>query len=188
MSARDRILDAAAEVLAERGVAGATTRQIAAAAGCSEALLYKNFADKQELFVAVLTERLPPLDVPPSGGDIADELIELTAALMSFFARTFPMSVSIFGAPQLLAEHRDGVRRQGAGPEGPVRLVRAHLETARGDGRIGATADLDAAARTIVGVAFHRAFLAAYDGDRDVADGRDLAERAVALLLPALRS
>ncbi len=54
---RDVILDAAAGVMRERGLANVTTRQIAAAAGFSEATLYKHFADKVELMLAVLQER-----------------------------------------------------------------------------------------------------------------------------------
>ena len=51
------ILDAAAAVLHERGLANATTRQIAAAAGFSEATLYKHFTGKVDLMAAVLQER-----------------------------------------------------------------------------------------------------------------------------------
>ncbi len=57
MGTRDVILDAAAGILRERGLANTTTRQIAAAAGYSEATLYKHFADKADLLLAVLRER-----------------------------------------------------------------------------------------------------------------------------------
>jgi AcrR family transcriptional regulator len=46
--ASERILDAAA-AMREKGLANITTKAIAAAAGYSEAMLYKHFADKQEL-------------------------------------------------------------------------------------------------------------------------------------------
>jgi len=58
MSARDTILDAAAQVMREKGLARATTKEIARTAGYSEALLYKHFADKQEIYLAVLHERI----------------------------------------------------------------------------------------------------------------------------------
>ena len=58
---RDRILDAAAHVMRTRGFARTTTREIARAAGYSEATLYKHFQDKTDLFLAVLKERLPSL-------------------------------------------------------------------------------------------------------------------------------
>ena len=59
--ARVRILDAAHDLLLTVGLARATTKEIAKAAGCSEAALYKYFASKEELFVRVLGERLPRL-------------------------------------------------------------------------------------------------------------------------------
>ena len=99
-TSRDRILDAAAIVLVERGVVGATTRELARAAGCSEALIYKNFADKQELFLAVLTERMPRIELPEASGRAAlpDTLERIVTALLAFFTQTFPMAASIFGA------------------------------------------------------------------------------------------
>lgn len=183
---RDRILDAAASVLLEKGVVGATTKEIARAAGCSEALLYKHFADKQELFVAVLAERLPVVELPRGDGDLADDLTSLVVRLMDFFAQSFPMAVSIFGAPELLGEHRDGVRAKGFGPEGLVQLVMRTLAARRDVGDLRADADLEAAARLLIGFAFHRAFLAAYEGRRRVPRARALARRGVDLVLPAI--
>lgn len=59
--ARVRILDAAHALMLSVGLAKATTKEIAKAAGCSEAALYKYFASKEELFISVLAERLPRL-------------------------------------------------------------------------------------------------------------------------------
>ncbi len=187
-TSRDRILDAAAIVLVERGVVGATTRELARAAGCSEALIYKNFADKQELFLAVLTERMPRIELPEASGRAAlpDTLERIVTALLSFFTQTFPMAASIFGAPELLAEHREGVRAHGYGPESVVPLVAHLLGEEQSAGRIHPDADLESAARLIVGVAFHRAFLAAYEGEREVPDAAAFAKRSVASLLPSL--
>lgn len=52
---RPLLLDAAVRVFSERGYAGATTREIAEAAGTTEALLFRHFGSKANLFeVAVL--------------------------------------------------------------------------------------------------------------------------------------
>ncbi|MFC7588857.1 TetR/AcrR family transcriptional regulator [Nonomuraea antimicrobica] len=64
MGTRERIIDAAEQAIHEFGIAGATTRRIAVQAACSEALIYKHFAGKEELFLAVLLERLPALAPP----------------------------------------------------------------------------------------------------------------------------
>jgi AcrR family transcriptional regulator len=55
---RARLLDAAAEVFAERGFRAATVDQIVAAAGLSKGTFYWNFATKQDLFLALLEERI----------------------------------------------------------------------------------------------------------------------------------
>lgn len=49
LSARDRILEAAREVFALHGSAGATTRRIAEAAGVNEVTLFRHFGSKQSL-------------------------------------------------------------------------------------------------------------------------------------------
>ncbi|WP_244930622.1 TetR/AcrR family transcriptional regulator [Nocardioides sp. W7] len=50
--AAERILDAAAELFVQRGVGSVGMGEIATAAGCSRATLYRYFADRRELHVA----------------------------------------------------------------------------------------------------------------------------------------
>lgn len=54
---RDRLLAAAAELFAERGVNGASVEQIAERAGYSRGAFYGNFDDKQELVLELLERR-----------------------------------------------------------------------------------------------------------------------------------
>lgn len=51
---RDRLLDAAGEVFAERGVAGASVEEVCERAGYTRGAFYSNFATKDELVVALL--------------------------------------------------------------------------------------------------------------------------------------
>jgi AcrR family transcriptional regulator len=51
---RERILDAARDVFAERGVYGATVEQICAHAGFTRGAFYSNFADKDDLLRALI--------------------------------------------------------------------------------------------------------------------------------------
>ena len=55
---RARILQAAGAVFAERGFAGASLDQVAAAAGFTKGAVYSNFASKDELFLALMTEEV----------------------------------------------------------------------------------------------------------------------------------
>jgi AcrR family transcriptional regulator len=57
-SSREQLLQAAARVFAKHGYNGASTSAIAAEAGFSKGALYWNFASKQELFFALLDERI----------------------------------------------------------------------------------------------------------------------------------
>ncbi|HEY8457452.1 MAG TPA: TetR family transcriptional regulator [Actinopolymorphaceae bacterium] len=55
---RQRLLDAAAEVLARRGFHTATLDEIADAAGYTKGAVYSNFSSKVELFLALLDRHL----------------------------------------------------------------------------------------------------------------------------------
>jgi len=57
-SSRAQLLEAAARVFAQRGYGGASINEIAAEAGFSKGALYWNFASKEELFFALLDERI----------------------------------------------------------------------------------------------------------------------------------
>ena len=58
----DQILDAAEVVFGRQGYHSATTREVAAQAGVSEALLYQHFAAKRELFEAVAARSMDRLE------------------------------------------------------------------------------------------------------------------------------
>lgn len=58
---RQKVLDAARTLFAERGYEPATIRDIAKGAGMSTGAVFANFQDKAELFEAVLTEDLTKL-------------------------------------------------------------------------------------------------------------------------------
>lgn len=81
---RQEIIAAAREVFVRSGLAGARTRDLAAEAGINEALLYRHFSSKEELFeaavavpleeaVATMVERSGE---PPAAFDTTGELME----------------------------------------------------------------------------------------------------------------
>jgi AcrR family transcriptional regulator len=55
---RSRLLDAAAEVFAEKGFGGAAVDEIAERAGYTRGAFYSNFADKDDLFLTLFDQRL----------------------------------------------------------------------------------------------------------------------------------
>jgi AcrR family transcriptional regulator len=55
---RSQILDIALNVFSKKGLNGATTKEIAAAAGVTEAIIFRHFPTKQALYQAVLEPRI----------------------------------------------------------------------------------------------------------------------------------
>lgn len=182
-STRDRMLDAAASVMRTRGLARATTKQIAREAGFSEAALYKHFDDKTSLFVAVLAERVPSrftevlrgLPAQVGAAPVADVLATVAEEAVAFYRETFPMGASLFSEPALLAAHRESLHRTGAGPRSAVDAVTAYLAGERDRGRIRADAHPAAAAQLLLGACQMTAFLSAFD-DRPVTESPAPAE------------
>jgi AcrR family transcriptional regulator len=54
---RSQILQVAMRLFSERGFSGTTTKEIAAAAGVSEAIIFRHFANKDELYSAILDHK-----------------------------------------------------------------------------------------------------------------------------------
>ncbi|MFD9715543.1 TetR/AcrR family transcriptional regulator [Streptomyces sp. NPDC059076] len=166
--ARARILDAAYDLMLSLGLARTTTKEIARAAACSEAALYKSFASKEELFIAVLDERLPKLGpllsdltASPGTGSIEGNLVEVARQAARFYAQTVPIAASLYADPRLKARHEAALRALGTGPHKPIHGLDRYLRAEQEVGRIAADADTYAAASLLLGACAHRAF--AYD-------------------------
>ncbi len=54
---RRQLIEVAIDVFSKRGFSGATTREIAAAAGVTEAIIFRHFATKEQLYAAILDRR-----------------------------------------------------------------------------------------------------------------------------------
>jgi AcrR family transcriptional regulator len=110
-TAREQILDAAAELFTTRGYASTTTRAIAEAVGIRQASLYHHFATKDDLLEALLddtvTGSLPVagalLAVPPTTADVAAARLH---ALAHFDGRQLCAARWNVGALYLLPELR----------------------------------------------------------------------------------
>jgi AcrR family transcriptional regulator len=195
MSTRDRMLDAAAHVMRTRGLARATTKEIAKAAGYSEAALYKHFRDKTDLFLAVLGERMPsPLaavlaTLPDrvGQGSVEATLEEVARAAIAFYRHGFPMAASLFAEPTLLAAYRDALAARGAGPQHVSRALTDYLAAEQDQGRVRAEADPAAAAALLIGGCLNHAFLGHFTAvTEDTADDGALATALVRTLSAGL--
>lgn len=169
---RELLVDAAAKVMRERGLARCTTKEVARAAGYSEATLYKHFTGKEELFLCVLRERLPALDEAMQGlddlvgtGTVREHLERLAGLAIRFYARSTPIGASLFSEPRLLASHQEALRQLGSGPQKPTETLSAYLRAEQRAGRIHADAEPEAAATLLLGGCFQHSFLAAFLGE-----------------------
>ncbi|RSS79119.1 TetR/AcrR family transcriptional regulator [Streptomyces sp. WAC06614] len=181
-----RILDAAEKLMRTVGLVHATTKAIAREAGCSEAALYKHYANKEELFVRVLLERTPnagPLQAALAAGpgerSVQDRLTDIARHAALFYADAMPMAASLFAEPTLLSRHREGVQRIGTGPHVLLEALVDHLERDRAAGLLRPDADPRAAACLLLGACFQRAFFLHFSG-ADVVQPVDTFAPAVA--------
>ncbi|CAM5411678.1 helix-turn-helix domain-containing protein [Streptomyces avidinii] len=206
----ERLLDAAEKLMRTSGLANATTKAIAREAGCSEAALYKYFANKEELFVRVLMERTPnagplmaALRTGPGeegeGRDDGDERAEggaegveagLTAIARHaslFYADAMPLAASLFAEPTLLTRHREGVQEIGAGPHLVLDALAGRLRRELEAGRLRPDADPRAAAALLLGACFQRAFFLHFSGAHVVQPVEEFAPAVARTVWAAIR-
>jgi len=111
---RDAIIEASLHLFAQHGLHGVTTRQIAEAAGVSEALLYRHFRSKEELFTELQRSCLS------STRRVADQVAKLEPSTSTLVLAIYFMVASIL--------------RCGPGTERTQSIRRMMLGSLRDDG------------------------------------------------------
>jgi AcrR family transcriptional regulator len=167
MTLRDEILDAAGNLLRTRGAAGATTKEIAAAAGCAEGTIYRHFPDKGELICSAVEKHLPTLDaaLTAGDGDLRRYFERVALALVDYFGKLLPLAVGLVADVDLAGRNRERMRSAGVGPHLLLRHLAGHFAAEQAQGRIRATADPLALASLVAGPCFHYAFMGFFAGD-----------------------
>jgi AcrR family transcriptional regulator len=72
---REQIIDVAIRLFSQRGFRGTTTKEIALAAGVNEAIIFRHFATKSDLYAAIIDRKANP----PDGQSIHQMLDEALA-------------------------------------------------------------------------------------------------------------
>ena len=172
METRERILEAASRVMRERGIAQATTKEIARAAGVAEGTLYNHFKNKSEMFLSVLKElpspfmqRVLTLKTRVGESTVRENLRELARSALTFYETSIPMGASFFSEPELLRLHRAELRERGAGPQRANELLALYLRAEQEHGRLSAALDAETAAYMLLGACFQRAYWATFMGE-----------------------
>jgi AcrR family transcriptional regulator len=107
MTAREEILDVAAQLFSEQGYAGTSTRAIAMAVGIKQASLYYHFANKEQILIELLeTTVIPSLEAAAALADRAEPPEVKLWALAAFDVRLLCSGRWNIGALYLLPELR----------------------------------------------------------------------------------
>ncbi len=163
---RERIVAAAIQVIRERGVTRATTKEIARAAKVSEGSIYNHFENKTALFGAAfgavtsgIRGAMRELAASVGKGTVEGNLERLAGAAVRFYGELLPMTASALADHQVSAWLRQRMPERGGGPvQGHAALI-AYLEAERAAGRLGPAADPAFIAAALLGACLQHAFL-----------------------------
>ncbi|MBI4885814.1 MAG: TetR/AcrR family transcriptional regulator [Acidobacteria bacterium] len=86
---RQRLIEAAAEVIGEKGLDRTSLEEVAARAGMSRGAIYGNFSGKEELFLVVAASRWKPIipSLAPAGTSFKQRMRELGEAVAAAAAQ-----------------------------------------------------------------------------------------------------
>ena len=192
---RDQLVDAAERVLRSKGLARATTKEIAREAGCAEGTLYLHFADKLDLVRAVHEKALPAfievvrhLPARAGRGTVQGNLTDLARWALRLYRDILPLGSSLFADPELLGRYRAMLADRGGGPHRAWEPVVAYLRAEQALGRVAADADPAAAALLLLGACEQLTFVELMTGPETLpfGDRPDPAAELVATLLAGL--
>jgi AcrR family transcriptional regulator len=156
-SLREHLIAAAERLIARRGTAGLTVRDIAAEAQVAGGVLYNHFADKEELLALALHAHVgsveQALGAPPreaGAGTVAGNLRAYIAYGLALHAAILPAFAGLLAQPQVLARLADLPNPMAGGLGLRVDLA-GYLRAERELGRLRPDARVDAIATMIIG-------------------------------------
>ena len=168
---RQMILDGAKKVVRRKGLVGATTREITREVGCAEGTLYVHFADRVELFLAMLRQSLPPMTEPlreleylAGRGTVRANLEKVAGGALAFMREVVPLVASLFAEPELLRAHREELRRRNEGPHLSMMAVENYIRAEQRLGRIERRVNPKAIYALLYGACLHRVFVSHFLG------------------------
>ncbi|PSK95877.1 TetR family transcriptional regulator [Murinocardiopsis flavida] len=98
LRSRERILAAAAELVAEHGIAGIGVEHIAKHSGVAKTTIYRHWPTLPELLIAALDRALPDAPSAPDTGDPARDVAGYLSALGASFDQRSAALVASLGA------------------------------------------------------------------------------------------
>ena len=190
---RRRIIEAADTLIREQGLSGATTREIARAAGCAEGSIYVHFADKIDLVIAVIVEREPYfadlLELPARAGENSVEanLVPWVEELVSLIRDNQPIFFALMSDRSLFARFKERVRERQTGLVAVFKAAADYVGAEQELGRVDVRVQPEVVATILIGAARDHTFTRTLAGiDAPSADGfaRELVRTVVHGLAP----
>jgi AcrR family transcriptional regulator len=197
VNTQQRILDAAEQIIREKGVAHATTKEIAKVAGVAEGTLYKHFERKEDLFLTLFRKYVPAFKETISAhqagtGSVRDNLKEIALAGMRNFEQLVPLMAAFFADTDSLARLQAFLQETGGGPQRLNANVAAYLEAEQTLGRLKSEVSPQSGAALVLGPCLQLVFLRQFLGtspfavsDEQFVEG--LVQGLIAGLAPAER-
>jgi AcrR family transcriptional regulator len=179
MELRDKILEAAEQVIRTNGIFRTTTKEIARVAGCSEGSLYNHFESKEDLFLHIMKGHLPNflavlLKLPgrKGTGTVKDNLEEVAHAALTYFDVSTVMTASMFTEPDFMERHRPGFQQRNEGPHRANEIVANYLLSEQKIGRVNSGINARSAADLLLGACFQHSFHFYFLGEKESIETR----------------
>jgi AcrR family transcriptional regulator len=164
-STKSRIVDAAEKIISKRGLARATTKEIAKTAACAEGTLYVHFRNQMQIFAAVFERRLPAaadalktLQAQAGKGDVTDNLVAALLGVAKFLEEVMPILAGALADPALGKAFRATWSEFGFGPENFIVRLTSFVRSEQERGRIPSGTKAEIASEALVGFLFYSAF------------------------------
>ena len=161
---RDHILDAAHRVIVSHGLAGASTRAIAAEAGVGAGTVYNYFDNRLQLLAQAILRRthllarpLDDLSTQAGKDNVSRNLRRFAGQAGAVLDEMVPLFAAAFSDTDLMQALRHELAR-GALSHDPAAPIESYLRAEQVLGRVAADADCRAAATTVVSLCHDRAF------------------------------
>jgi AcrR family transcriptional regulator len=154
---RRRIIEAADALIREHGLAGATTREIARAAGCAEGSIYVHFEDKIDLVIAVVVEREPHfaelLELPSKAGEatVEENLVPWAQEILSLMRDNQPIFFALMSDRAVFARFKERLRERQTGPFALYRAAESYVRAEQELGRVNRDVSPEIVAAILVG-------------------------------------
>lgn len=191
---RRRIIESADALIREHGIGGATTREIAKAAGCAEGSIYVHFEDKIDLVIAVIVEREPffaaLLELPARAGESSVEanLVPWVEELLLLLRDNQPIFVALMGDRGVFDRFKARLHERETGPVAVFKAVAAYVTAEQELGRIDSRVQPEVVAAILVGACRDHTFTRALVGVQSAASegfARELVQTVVFGLAPS---